>query len=76
MKALLVDGWTCLGSANFNRLSMQFNQELNIATSDPATVERLHRDLFEVDFAKSRELREPIQVSWTDHFAEYILNQF
>jgi cardiolipin synthase A/B len=76
VKALIVDGWTCLGSANFNRLSMQFNQELNIATSDPATVEDLHRDLFEVDFAKSHELKEPIQVSWTDHLATYILNQF
>lgn len=76
VKALLVDGWTCLGSANFNRLSMVFNQEVNIATADPTTVDAVRTQLFEVDFAKSRELREPIQVSWTDQFAEYIMNQF
>ncbi|MBN2505853.1 MAG: phosphatidylserine/phosphatidylglycerophosphate/cardiolipin synthase family protein [Verrucomicrobia bacterium] len=76
VKALLVDGWACLGSANFNRLSMQFNHELNLATSHPPTVESLRRELFEVDFAKSREIRQPIRVSWTDHVAEYILNHF
>ncbi len=35
VKALIVDGWVCVGSANFNRLSMQFNQEVNLGTSDP-----------------------------------------
>ena len=76
VKALLVDGWACLGSANFNRLSMQFNQEINIATAHAPTVECVRSKLFEVDFAKSRELKEPIEVSWTDHFTEYLLNQF
>jgi len=76
VKALIIDGWACLGSANFNHLSLRLNQEVNVATSDPATVERLRRELFEVDFDKSHELREPIPVGWTDHVVEELMNWF
>lgn len=76
VKALLVDGWVCFGSANFNRLSLRTNQEANLATSDPDIVGRLRRDLFEVDFTKSRELRAPLAVEWTDHVTDGILGQF
>lgn len=76
VKAALIDGWACFGSANFNRLSLRRNQEINLATSDPDVSSRLRRELFEVDFKKSYQLKEPIEVSWTDHIAESILNQF
>lgn len=76
VKALIVDGWACLGSANFNHLSLRLNQEVNVATSDAATVERLRCELFEVDFEKSHELREPISVGWTDHLVEELMNWF
>ncbi len=76
VKAIIVDGWACLGSANFNHLSLRLNQEVNVATSDPATVEKLGRELFEVDFEKSHELREPIPVGWTDHVVEELMNWF
>jgi cardiolipin synthase len=76
VKALIVDGWACLGSANFNHLSLRLNQEANVATSDPQTVENLRRDLFEVDFDKSHELQEPIPVGWTDHVVEELMNWF
>ena len=36
VKALLVDGWACLGPGNLNHLSLHLCQEENIATSDPA----------------------------------------
>ena len=47
-----------------------------MATSDAEAVERLRRDLFEVDFAKSHELKEAIEVSWVDHLTETLLNWF
>jgi len=76
VKALIIDGWACLGSANFNHLSLRLNQEVNVATSDAATVESLRCELFEVDFDKSHELREPIPVGWTDHVVEELMNWF
>ena len=75
VKAMIVDGWACFGSANFNNLSFRTNQETDIGTSHAETVDRLRHDLFEVDFAKSHELKETVKVSWTDHLAETILNQ-
>ncbi len=76
VKALIVDGWACIGSANFNHLSLRLNQEVNVAFSDQETVERLRRELFEVDFEKSHDLRGPIPVGWTDHVVEELLNWF
>jgi cardiolipin synthase len=34
VKALLVDGWVCFGSANFDALSLRLNREGNLASSD------------------------------------------
>ena len=76
VKALVADGWATFGSANFNKLSLRTNHELNLATSSSAIVSALARDLFAVDFAKSHELTEPIEVSWTDELADAILTQF
>ena len=38
VKAAIYDGWACLGSANFNKMSLHVGQELDVAFSDPATV--------------------------------------
>jgi phosphatidylserine/phosphatidylglycerophosphate/cardiolipin synthase-like enzyme len=73
VKALLVDGWSCLGSANLNHLSLRVNQEQNVATSDPAFAVQLKRDLFEEDFARSYELKEPVSVGWVDFLADLLL---
>src|SRR5262249_13612187 len=34
-KAVLADGWACMGSANLNQWSFRVSEEENIATSDP-----------------------------------------
>jgi cardiolipin synthase A/B len=73
VKALLVDGWACLGSGNLNHLSLRVNQEQNIATSDPALAARLEKDLFDEDFSRSYELTEPISVDWVDFLADLVL---
>lgn len=75
VKALVADGWVCFGSANFNTLSLRLNQEADLATSDTGFAARFKHELFETDFEKSYELKEPVTVGWTDHLADSILNQ-
>jgi cardiolipin synthase len=75
IKALYVDGWACWGSANFSGLSLRNNQEVNLATSDPAIAAALRRRLFERDFAKSFELTHHLDATWTDSLAHSLLNQ-
>lgn len=76
VKALLVDGWTCVGSGNLNHLSLRVNHEQNVATSDPGVAEHLKRDLFEADFARSYELTGPLSVDWVDVLADLVLEGF
>jgi cardiolipin synthase len=75
-KALLVDGWSCVGSSNLNHLSLRVNHEQNVATSDPAFAARLKKDLFETDFARSYEMTQPISVDWVDVMADLFLEGF
>ena len=70
VKAAVYDDWACFGSANWDRWSFYLNKELNIATSEPSVVSELNERLFEVDFAASVELTEPIPERWTDYLYE------
>ncbi len=72
VKAAVFDGWACLGSANWDKLSFRTNKELNIATSHPEYVDELLRGVFEVDFEKSVELTEPFPERWSDHLVEIV----
>ena len=76
VKAMLVDGWSCLGSANLNHLSLRLCQEQNVATSDPAFAARVKQELFEEDFSRSYQLTEPISVDWMDVLADQLLVDF
>jgi cardiolipin synthase len=76
VKAILVDGWACVGSANFNKLSLRTNIETNVATSDPTFVKELRERLFEVDFEKSREVTQAYEVNWSDWLSSFILDDF
>jgi len=76
VKALLVDGWSCVGSGNLDHLSLRLSQEQNIATSDPAFGARLKKELFEDDFAHSYELTKTISVDWGDFLADVVLAGF
>jgi phosphatidylserine/phosphatidylglycerophosphate/cardiolipin synthase-like enzyme len=75
VKAAVYDGWACLGSANFDKLSLQINQEINIGFSDPDTVERLVHRVFQPDFAAAIELREPLRLAARHHLAEMIADE-
>lgn len=73
VKALLVDGWACVGSGNLNQFGLRLCQEHNIGTSDPGFARRLKHDLFEEDFTHCYELSEPVPLEWMDFFADFLL---
>ena len=74
VKAAIYDGWACIGTANFDKLSFKINKEVNIGTSDPRIVAELKQKVFEVDFAVSQEVttRQPVYVA--DHIYEKIVD--
>jgi phosphatidylserine/phosphatidylglycerophosphate/cardiolipin synthase-like enzyme len=74
-KAALIDGWSVIGSCNFNKLSLRMNFEANVATSDPKFGEEMRRDLFETDFERSQELTEALPVTGSDRMAEWLAHQ-
>jgi cardiolipin synthase len=75
VKAAIYDGWACVGSANFDKLSLRINQETDLASSDAGFVGKLHRELFEADFVRSTEWKEAQPVNWTDYLSEFIADQ-
>src|SRR3984957_699507 len=75
VKAALYDGWACLGSANYDKMSLRVGQELDIGFSDPAPTERLKQELFEKDFARSPEISHPAATSWFDSVVKTFTDQ-
>ncbi len=75
VKAMIVDGWASVGSANFDKLSLQINEELNIATSNEAVVADLMQRVFVEDFAVSAEVTEPRDLTLRHHFAEFVSDE-
>jgi cardiolipin synthase len=63
VKAAIFDGWACFGSANFDKLSLEINKELNLATSEPAVVNELLERIFLPDMAASTEIDEPLELT-------------
>lgn len=75
VKAAIYDGWACVGSANLEKMSLRVSQELDVAFSDPETVDRLNRELFQADFKRSRELTAPIAANWLDSLLKAVAEQ-
>lgn len=72
VKAAIFDGWACIGSANWDKLSFRTMKELNIATSHPEYAQQLLDRIFLPDFEKSVELTEPFPERWSDHLMEVV----
>ena len=76
-KAIVVDGvWSVFGSANFDNRSLETNDEMNVAVSDPDLAARLIQD-FEQDLQRSKKLelsewrrRSPLEKA-REHFWSY-----
>jgi cardiolipin synthase len=75
IKGAIYDGWICLGSANFDQLSLRMNKELNIATSSPTAVADFMDQVLLPDLEKSVELKEPLPEKWSDFLMETIADQ-
>ncbi len=74
-KAALIDGWSVIGSCNFNKLSLRMNFEADVATSDAKFAEEMKRELFETDFGRAQELTEPLALTSSDRVAEWMAHQ-
>ncbi|MDH3334583.1 MAG: phospholipase D-like domain-containing protein [Gammaproteobacteria bacterium] len=75
VKAAIFDGWLCVGSANFDKLSLEINKELNLATSDPATVNALLDQVFFPDMSLSREITDAVDVTFATYWAEIAVDE-
>ena len=62
VKAAVYDNWACLGSANFNKLSMFKNREINVAFYDEKLVNELVENLFLKDFEVSDKYEEEVDI--------------
>ena len=72
IKAAVFDGWACLGSANWDKLSFRTNKELNMATSHAPAVDELLNRVFKADIENSVEILEPFPERWTDKLVEVV----
>ena len=75
IKGAIYDGWICLGSANFDQLSLRVNKEMNIATSDPDAVQAFLDQVLLPDLEKSVELTEELPEKWLDTLKETLADQ-
>ena len=74
VKAAIYDGWACLGTANFDKLSFKINKEVNVATADPDVVRSILEAVFERDFRASTELSAPRPLRFADHALERVVD--
>jgi len=75
VKAAVYDGWACLGSANFDKLSFRVNKEMNLGVSAPAFVRELIDEVFTPDLNAAVELKEPLPAGWHNTFASILASQ-
>ena len=75
VKAAIIDGWACVGSANFDKLSLQVNREVNLATSHQPVVNELLDRLFIPDLARSTEISEMADVTVQARWLEMVVDE-
>ena len=75
IKAAIFDGWACVGSANFDKLSLKINKELNLATSNTAAVAELMNKVFIPDLQASEEISEPGDITMMARVTEIIVDE-
>ena len=74
-KAAIFDGWVCVGSANFDKLSLEVNKELNLAASDPGVARALLEPLFLPDQRQSEEITSQIDTTLRARLAEVVVDE-
>jgi cardiolipin synthase len=81
-KAIMIDGtWSMFGSANFDNRSLELNDEMNVAVSEPGLAARLLQD-FEQDLQRATRLdpeqwrRRSLLQKAREHFWSYFAEVF
>ncbi len=75
VKAAVIDGWACVGSANFDKLSLKINKELNLSTSHEAAVNELLDRVFIPDLARSKEINQAVDVTLQARLLEVLVDE-
>ena len=75
VKATVIDDWAMVGTANYDKLSMRVNREMNVAFSDKKKVNELIEKLFKKDFVESMEVKGEFPIPWYNYILEKIANQ-
>lgn len=75
LKATVCDDWVMYGSANYDTLSQRINVELNLATSDPQTVNTVATRVFEHDFRAGTRVTAAMAREKGSPFAEMVGDQ-
>lgn len=75
VKAAVYDGWACVGSANFDKLSLEINKELNLSTSHPQAVAELLDKVLLPDMQRSTEMSEQVDVTIQTRLLEIAVDE-
>lgn len=75
VKAAVIDGWASVGTANFDKLSLQVNKEVNLATSDERAVRELLDRVFLPDIAISEEIGEKLPITIHARLLEIVTDE-
>jgi cardiolipin synthase A/B len=75
VKAAVIDGWACVGNANFDKLSLKINKELNLSTSHPQAVSELLDRVFIPDLARSTEIDREVEITLQARLLEILVDE-
>ncbi|MDR1195829.1 MAG: phosphatidylserine/phosphatidylglycerophosphate/cardiolipin synthase family protein [Endomicrobium sp.] len=75
IKAAIYDNWACVGSANFDKLSLYINNEMSLGISNPAFVGDLNNKIFVKSFAESKLMEKELDISPGDYIMSFLAAQ-
>jgi cardiolipin synthase len=75
IKAAVVDGWASVGTANFDKLSLQVNKEVNLAFSHAPAVDALLAEVLIPDLQASAEISRMVEISLQARLMELVVDE-
>ncbi|MDR2192280.1 MAG: phosphatidylserine/phosphatidylglycerophosphate/cardiolipin synthase family protein, partial [Endomicrobium sp.] len=75
IKAAIYDDWACLGTANFDKMSLYINSEINLCASGGNFVKELDEKLFQKDFKESEIMKEALELNSGDYIMSVLSAQ-
>ncbi|MDR3113446.1 MAG: phosphatidylserine/phosphatidylglycerophosphate/cardiolipin synthase family protein [Endomicrobium sp.] len=75
IKAALYDNWACVGTANFDKMSLYINLEINLGISGGTFVKDFDEKLFQKDFRESELMKKEMELSSGDYIMSILSAQ-